>query len=167
MKFYTLPVLRYCYRYLIIAVLVGLPLFLSFSDIHDTEDMLLGFAIALIGWIMIQIAFWEKCFAVLTLTENEIRWTCPLRRTKVISTTECKEMGAYLENATSGIPCEQTYFSIYPSPQKKDKNGNIKATKGIIKFWYSIELYNYLIKNYPHINKDNLISYQRQCERNY
>lgn len=172
MTFYTLRALKF-YRYPVLLVFIGLPVYLalpSSAEFIKYEDRIfyttLCLFLAVCGALIVHIAFWEKFFAVLTLTEDEIRWSCPFRRTKVISVHECKEIGAYLENASSGIPCEQIYFSIFPSPQKKDTHGTIKVSKGIIKFWYTPELCNYLLENHSN-NIENLIVYQQQRNKKY
>lgn len=173
MKFYLPPIIRFCYRYVLIFILVILPLGLaihSFWHWSEIDDIVFHFAIgcllALTGATLIHIGFWEKCFSVLILTDEVILWRCPLRKSRMILLADCVEIGAYTENANNGIPSAQIYFSDHKYPQRDmGKNGVMKASEHLIKFWYSEELYNYLVKNYPSEKTSCLISYRRQRKK--
>ena len=130
MTFYTLSALK-IYRYPALFVFIGLPMCLaspSVAEFIKSEDRIIYtafcFLLTLCGIWVVHIAFWEKCFAVLTLTDDEIRWTCPLRKTKVIPVAQCKEIGAYLEQKellNFGTPqsCVTICLRIIPIQTKK------------------------------------------------
>ena len=170
MKFYTNPALRYFYRYACILVFVGLPLWMSspacWHAVVEEDRMgyiILCWMIALCGAILIHVGMWEKFFAVLIVTEDEISWKCPLRKTKVIAVSKCVEIGAYIENANNGIPTEQIYFCDYADPQKNmGKNGVMKSSEHLIKFWYTYQLCEYLIKTLPEDKTSCLVAYKKQ-----
>ncbi len=128
--------------------------------------ILMGFGMSLLGGIMIQLWFWEKCFSHLELSEQEIRWKCPFRRDRVIPVSQCVEIGAYVENEGNGVPSEQIYFSDHPNPkQNMGKNGVIKASKHLIKFYYDEELCKYLIRTYSGKQTSCLSAYRQRRKR--
>ena len=167
MKFHTKPILC-IYRYIFILVFVGLPLCLSgYTDFLVDEDIwmytVFCLFLAICGSVLINAVFWEKFFAVLTITAEEIRWTCPLRRQRVISISQCEEIGVYIENANNGIPSKQIYFSDSPNASI-GSNGVMKVSNHLIKFWYSDELCNYILKTFPEEKTFALCTYhQQQC----
>lgn len=171
MKFYPPKIIRFCYRYILLFILCILPLLLAceISKISPTIEgstlvlLIVCLALTLIGGLLIHFAFWEKFFAVLILTETEIRWICPFRKTRIILVTDCTEIGAYLENSNSGIPSEQIYFSDYRYPkQNMGKKGIMKPSQHLIKFWYTDQLCNYIIRNYCSKLTGSLSAYRRQ-----
>lgn len=170
MKFYPQPILRFFYRYGIVAILVLLPLWASIDALfHWTElyDKLIiaipYFLLSVLGSYLIHIALWEKCFSVLILTDEDICWKCPFRKTRRINLADCVEIGAYVENANKGIPSEQIYFSDYVHPRgKMDKNGVMKASQHLIKFPYSDALGDYIMKSYPSKLTSSLSAFRRQ-----
>ena len=132
MKFYPPNIVRFFYRYALVFILIFLPLFLGCDAIVSYRsagllDFIICTFLAILGGILIHIGFWEKFFGVIILTDREIRWKCPFRKTRVIPLQDCAEIGAYLENEKSGFPSEQIYFSdhVYPK-QHMTKNGIIK-----------------------------------------
>ena len=174
MKFYPPKLVRFYYRYVLIFILCVLPLLLAveiFQSFPTIEDSILVLLIAcivlsLIGGLLIHICFWEKFFAVLILTETEIRWKCPFRKTRVILLSNCLEIGAYLENANNGIPSEQIYFSDHRFPkQNMSKKGIMKPSQHLIKFWYTDQLSNYIVRNYSSKLTSCLNAYRRQRKK--
>ena len=164
MIFYPISPIRHFYRYGMIFVLVGLPLCLAASSndwiIYEDRPavVITCILLSLAGAVLIHVGFWEKFFAVLILSENEVRWKCPLRKTRVIQISQCVEIGAYIENANNGIPTERMYFSTTPNPQiRMSKSGAMRESQNLIKFWYSRELCDYIIQTYPQ-EKTNLLS---------
>ena len=157
MKFYPPKIVRFYYRYVLIFILCVLPLLLAVeicksSPTIEGSILVLLFVcivLSLIGGLLIHIGFWEKFFAVLILAETEIRWKCPFRKTRVILLSNCLDIGAYLENTNNGIPSEQIYFSDHRFPkQNMSKQGIVKPSQHLIKFWYTDQLSNYIIRNY-------------------
>lgn len=168
MKFYPPKIIRFYYRYLMLLLLIGLPIILAIGSFHikwtKPNDQYFGFTIgiflAVVGALLINVGFWEKFFAVLRISDTTILWKCPFRKTRILPISDCVEIGAYLENKNNGIPSEQIYFSKYPYPQKNmDKHGIMKPSQDLIKFWYSDELYRFLI--------GNMSSKQTSCLRAY
>lgn len=174
MKFYVQPVIRYFLRYLVLGIFVGFPLhftcFVTFDEaLVSANDrpfaLVLGFLLLVIGFCIMNCVFIERCFPVLILSSSEICWKCPFRKTKVIPTANCVEIGAYLENANSGIPSEQIYFSDYLHPISQLKKENLPSSKHLIKFYYSEELYRYLINHYPGKMTSCLVAYSQQKKK--
>ena len=155
MKFLPHPILRIL-RYAYLVVFIGLPLYLSTithrfvvaGDEQKLAALFLVFAIA--ETVLLYCTLWEKLFPVLILTESEIIWKCPFKKTRRISLVQCAEIGAYVEFKDQGIPSEQIYFSDHPEA-KKDirKNGAMKASGHLIKFEFSHELCQYILQTYP------------------
>ena len=177
MKFTPHPMIRYYAGVGSIFLFVGLPLILSVVSVEYTsatypgeEWIVPGFCLILAvpGCLLLHYAFWEKCFSTLVLNENEIRWKCPFRKDRVILLVNCAEIGAYLENKGNGIPSEQIYFSDYPDPQKNmKKNGIMKPSQHLIKFFYSKELSNYLLENYSEKLTWRLYEYCQKRQQRY
>ena len=171
-KFYPHYMIRYFSGYALVLLFVLLPVLTGLwcADTAIPEEemyfILGGFVMSGIGFIMIQFWFWEKCFSHLELSEAEIRWKCPLRRDRVIPVQQCVEIGAYVENEGNGVPSEQIYFSDHPNPKATmGKNGVIKASKHLIKFYYDEELCKYLIKTYSGKQTNCLSAYRQRRKR--
>ena len=171
MKFYPPKIIRFCYRYVLLFILCILPLLLAvevskFSPTIEGSTLVLliiCLALSLIGGLLIHLSFWEKFFSVLILTETEIRWKCPFRKTRIILLSDCVEIGAYLENSNNGIPLEQIYFSDHRFPkQNMNKKGIMKPSQHLIKFWYTDHLCNYIICSYSGKLTGCLSVYRRQ-----
>lgn len=158
--------------YAIILLLVVLPLLTGFwaaeSAVPGEEFTfyLLGSGLSLSGCVLVHIGFWEKCFSRLEVSDWEICWKCPFRRTRRMALDACVEIGAYLENEGKGIPSEQIYFSDHPNPkQHLDRNGSMKASSHLIKFWYSEALCQYLLKTCPGRQTGCLLAYRQRRKR--
>lgn len=168
-KFYPNFWVRFFSGYSIVFILVVLPVLLGVGMAAQGSVIYAVFpwvGIAVPGCILIHIGFWEKCFAHLELSERQIHWKCPFRKDRVISADACVEIGAYMENEENGIPTEQIYFSDHPNPKQSiGKNGVIKASKHLIKFWYSDELCEYLIKTYSGRQTGCLLAYRQRRKR--
>ena len=169
-KFYPHASIR-CAGVCIVLLLVVLPGFLFFwpSELtvpgQELYPFLIGSVLIMVGCTLIHIGFWEKCFSHLELSLQEIRWKCPFRKDRVIPVEQCVEIGAYKENEGNGVPKDQIYFSDHPNPKKNmDKYGVIKASKHLIKFWYSEELCRYLIRTYPGKQTSCLLAYRQHCK---
>ena len=172
MKFYPPNIVRFFYRYALIFVLILLPLFLGVDAILSYRreglfDLSICTLLAIFGGMLIHVSFWEKFFGIIILSNTEIRWKCPFRRTRVILLHNCTEIGAYLENENSGFPSEQIYFSDHAYPkQHMTKNGIMKSSQHLIKFWYSEELCTFIIHNYSSKLTSCLSGYRRQRKNN-
>ena len=173
MKFFTKPILRYCYRYIALFVFIGLPLCLSgYTDFSSGEDTwiytVFCLFIAVFGAVLIHFAFWEKFFAVLTIANNHVYWKCPLRKQRTISISQCMEIGVYIENTSNGISSKQIYFSDHPDPLADiGTNGVMKVNDHLIKFWYSDELCNYILSNVPEEKTNALRIYQQAQKQKF
>lgn len=174
MKFYPPNIVRFYYRYTIILVLNVLPLAMSIYAIfsyHEIGDggmgiIVIGIVLAAIGSVLVHIGLWEKLFGVLIITDHEIQWRCPFRKTRLIYRSDCMEIGAYVEHENSGIPSEQIYISDYRFPKAHmTKQGVMKASDHLIKFWYSEELSSYLLHNFPSEHTSCLAAYIRRKKR--
>lgn len=172
MKFTPHPILRVL-GYVYIFVFIALPLYLS----TDTSNVVAGgeqevaalfIGIAVIEVLIVYFWFWEKLFPVLTLTETEICWKCPLKKARRISVNQCIEIGAYVEFKDKGVPSEQIYFSDHPEPQKNmRKDGSMKASEHLIKFEFSHELCKYIFETYPDSTTSCLREYYQNRPKYY
>ena len=171
-KFYPHYMIRWFSGCALILLLVVLPALAGFwgANISIPGEgryfLLGGVGMSLVGFAVIQYGFWEKCFSHLELSEREIRWKCPLRRDRVIPASRCVEIGAYVENEGNGVPSEQIYFSDHPNPKgNMGKNGVIKASKHLIKFFYDEQLCKYLLKTYSGKQTSCLSAYRQRRKR--
>lgn len=153
---YPPKIVRFYFRYLLIFVLIILPFAVSsYAVLYNIGEgryivAIAGCFLGLNGAVLIHVGFWEKFFAKITITDKYLRWSCPFRKTIVILLSDCVEIGAFVENANKGIPSEQIYFSDHVYPQRNmDRNGIIRNSQHFVKFWYSEELSNYLVKRFP------------------
>lgn len=175
MKLYPPAIIRFFYRYIFIGLFVVFPACFTIVATQDggivaTEDRLafaiLGCFLALFGCFLVHIGFWEKFFSVLIVDECRIIWKCPFRKSRMIMLTDCKEIGGDTENRESGMPFEIIYFSTKHYPQQhRDKKGIIKNSDQYIKFWYSEELYRYLIDHYPSEYTGRLVFYHQKRKK--
>ena len=173
MRFYSPNIIRFYYRYVFTFILCVLPMMLAiFAPLKASSfdvAVILIFMLTMLsacGFVIIHIWFWEKFFGVLIITDDAIRWTCPFRRSRVICMSDCAEIGAYIECAEKGFPSEWIYVSDHRYPQRHmDKNGVIKASDHFIKFWYSRELADCLIRMYPSTITGVLNAYRRKKRR--
>ena len=168
MIFYPISPIRHFYRYGMIFVLVGLPLCLAASSndwvIYEDRSavVITCILLSLAGAVLIHVGFWEKFFAVLILSENEVRWKCPLRKTITMKRAECITVG--LECETTPVPGEfaYIYFASIPYPSKAERKKVVaRSRNGLIKFRYTPELGEYVIKEFAPITTYTLCSYQR------
>ncbi len=173
MKFYPPNIVRFYYRYAFTGIFCMLPMalaiFAPFKASSVEVAVMLSFMLTMLsvcGLGIIHFWFWEKFFGVLTITDDAVRWTCPFRKSRVIRMCDCAEIGAYIECAEKGIPSEWIYISDHRYPQRNmDKNGVMKASDHFIKFWYSRELADYLIRQYPSTITGVLNAYRRKKNR--
>ena len=151
-------------RFVYLLIFVVTPLILStppfWNNIVEADIgryVLICWTLALYFAVLFNFGFLEKMFATLVLSDEEICWKCPLRKTRVLSISQCIEIGAYIENANNGIPSKQIYFSDHINPKKNmSNNGSIKASQHFIKFRYSEELAEFILKRYTTVNTDCL-----------
>ena len=111
MKFHPIPIIRHYYRYLIVGLFILFPaynflvavFFPAIAPIKEDDrlDWILITAALLVGAaLMVHIAFWEKFFATLEITDREIIWRCPFRKTHRMYLDDCVAIGACKENKT-------------------------------------------------------------------
>ena len=168
MKFYTKPLIRFCYRYVALFLFIVFPLCLSgYTEFMYGDGVwiykVFCLFLAVCGSILVNYAFWEKFFAVLIITNDRICWKCPFRHARMILVSDCAEIGVYIENANNGIPSKHIYFSDHKNPWEGiGKNGVVKASHHLIKFWYSDELCSYIIKSLPDEKTTLLRAYRQQ-----
>ena len=118
MRFYPPASIRFFYRYMLLGILVVLPLCLIPALIsvsvpgQEIYPICVCLFLAIIGTILFVVGFSEKCFATLRITQLEIVWRCPFRRTLRMKIAECVEIGSYWENKGNGIPKEKIYFIL-------------------------------------------------------
>ena len=155
MKFYTKPIVRYCYRYIFLLLFIVLPVYLSScTEFLTDEDTWIYttfcLVLAVCGILLVHFVFWEKFFAILIISEDQICWKCPFRKQRIIPIVQCVEIGVYIENEGHGIPSKQIYFSDYPNPcSDASRYCEAKKSGHLVSFWYSEDLCNYLFSIFP------------------
>lgn len=175
MKFSAPKIVRFVYRYILMIILILIPSWIAWDALVSDRYIggtgglavfIFGITMTLGGCVVIHLWFWEKFFAVLVLTDSEIRWICPLRKKRIIHLDNCVEIGAYTENVNNGIPSVQIYFSDHRFPQKNmSKNGVMKVSQHLIKFWYTKELSDFIMHNYPGNLTSCLNAYRRKIKQ--
>lgn len=175
MKFYTKPILRYCYRYLLLMILVGLPTYFVVLSIFDDgfvqpqdKPLVASFFLVLMvcGCVLVHIGFWEKCFATVIVTDGDIRWKCPFRKTRILPMEKCRFSGVESEESYNGLPYLHIYVSCEPYPQKfKNRINRLKCSDRFIKFWYSEELCRVLERTLPVESRGSLTAYRIRSKR--
>lgn len=158
MKFHPTPAIRYCYRYLFVALYILFPIYIMFglafnSAMTKEEDrfgwFLLGGILLIMGSILMHFAFWEKFFATLEITDDWVIWRCPLRKTQRMLLDNCV-VGACREHVKKGIPSECIYFCDAAMPMMDtDLHGALKRSRHLIKYSYSNKLCDYLCQKMP------------------
>ena len=161
MKFHPIPIIRYCYRYLMVGLFILYPIYVLVSSAFNTEIamikeedqlwwILIGAALLVGGALIIHLAFWEKFFATLEITDHQIVWKCPFRKTHRMSLNDCVAIGACKENTKGGVPSECIYIIDIKMPMI-DTNlpGTLKRSHHLIKYAYSDQLCDYLLRKVP------------------
>ncbi len=159
MKFHPKPIIRYCYRYVFVALYILFPIYIMFGMTFNIamtkmEDrltcFLVGAVLLIFGSTLTHIAFWEKFFATLEITEDKIIWKCPFRKTQSMSLDDCVVIGACREHVKNGIRSECIYISDIAMPTiDTDLRGGLKRSRHLIKYVYSDKLCDYLIRKVP------------------
>ena len=170
MKFYAKKPLRFFYRYALIGILIGLPLYMavllaSVKELVTENDrpymVATCLVLACIGAVFMHFGFSEKCFATLHFSDDSVCWRAPLRRKCVISLLDCKFAGVENEDSHNGRPYPYIYISPAPYPiAYKNKINKLKCSNNFIKFWYSDELCKYLEEHLPKGCAGSLTAYR-------
>lgn len=175
-KFKTLPIIRFYVGGMMLILFLLLPVFVSilifFNIDMSAEESIYGIIIAcsfpVMGATVIHIAFWEKCFAFVTISDKTIVWKCLFRRSIKILRSDCKHVG--LEYETSAMPFEYPYiyFASFHYPDKNYKGPiKIKCKEGLIKFRCTPELVEYVMKEFSEKTTYVLCSYYRENKERY
>ena len=170
MKFHPMPIMRYCYRYLFIALFILFPIYIMFgmtfnptmvSEEKRLGFFLLGLVLLIFGWVIIHVGFWEKFFATLEVTDDRVIWRCPFRKTQSMLLNDCLLIGACREHVNNGIPSECIYISDTKMPMlDAELRGSLKRSPHLIKYAYSDKLCDYLIRKIPDKRSSALSAYR-------
>lgn len=173
MVFYPPKVIRFVYRYLFVGIMVIVPLLCMLTAFDEKmtrpDEMLYPIVLcpllAVFNFVFIQLTLWEKLFAKLSISNAEIKWQCPMRRTRKLSLDECVEVGAFIENENNGIPAEQVYFSNHLNVIPSKARELMRKNKGVIVFRYSEDLYQYVKNTMNSTQTNRLIAYRLKRAR--
>lgn len=170
MKFHPAPIIRYCYRYFFVALYILFPIYIMFGlafnkAMTNEEDRLgwfwFGLALFIFGSSIIHFAFWEKFFATLEITDDQVIWRCPLRKTQSMFLADCVVIGACREHVNNGIPSECIYISNTTTQMiDTDLRGSLKRSHHLIKYAYSDKLCDYLLQKVPDRRTQSLSAYR-------
>ncbi len=173
MTFYPPKIIRFCYRYVFLGVLVVLPIIcmIAAMDVRFTKPQDFWYPIvgcsllAIFNFLVIQLGFWEKMFSRVTIKDGTVKWKCPLRRNRTLTMEECVEIGAFLEHGNKGIPTEEIYFSNQKNVDIVNIRRIMRKNCKIIVFWYSEELYRYIRQTADSKVTSRLVGYRAQKRR--
>ena len=157
MKFKPMPMIRFYIRPVIL-VLTALVIWASTTPflIPEEEGLFLRifshifWFFCLFGWIYIlHIEYWDKVFATLYISPEEIVWKCPFRKTIHLSTPGCY-IGVELENSHNKLDYEYIYFSKKPYPREKaHKINEIPCSDSFVKYRFHPDIAEYILKTLP------------------
>ena len=173
-KFKTLPIIRYYAGGMMLTLFLLLPTFIAvliFSHIDmSAKGSIYGIIIAcglpIAGSVLIHVAFWEKCFATIVITDDAIVWKCFLRKSIKILRDDCMYVG--LEYETSPLPLEYPYiyFTSFNYPDKSQKGTvKIRCKNGLIKFRYTQELAEYIMDEFSKKTTYAFCAYYREHKK--
>lgn len=171
--FHTKPLLR-IYRYLFLLLFIILPLYLASLAFDATmvrrEDVVIHIlmcsGLAVIDCVLVHCFFWEKFFATLTFSDEQIIWKCPFRKTIKLAINECNYVGVQLEESHNGLPYPFVFFSVKPYPYAfRGKINKLPCKEEFIKFWYTEELSDFLVGYLPSDKKGQILAYRIQSKR--
>ena len=170
MTFYPPKIIRFCYRYAIMGILVILPLVIMIISLDEKVTSpdeiaypIIGCSVlAILGSVIIQLGLWEKMFSKVSISGDEIVWKCPMRQTRRITIAECIEVGAFLEHEGNGIPTEQIYFSSCANIDPLEIRKLMRCNRKIIVFWYSEELYQHIKQTMNSGTFSRMVAYRQK-----
>lgn len=155
MKFHTLPVVKYYAGTMAFILLVLWPVGLfiwgwqEYQVTGDVRWFVLPGVLLLLCILLHQFSFWKKFYATLHISENEIVWKCPLRKSISISIEDCVQIGIEFEKTPAPLVYPYIYFVTYPYSKDTSKNyGKVKCRDGLIKFRYSNRIAKYVISKH-------------------
>jgi len=158
--------------YIVAFIILHLYLVLSVFDrslIRESDiciHLVVTLSLTFIWLLLLHLFFWEKFFATLTITNEEIRWRCMFRREICLPFDECKYVGVQLEESGNGLEYPFVYFSHTPYPcEFIGKINKLKCKPGFIKFWYSQALDNYLVSSMPSQFSSALLAYRIRSKK--
>ena len=138
MKFHPTPIIRYCYRYFLVALFILFPIYIMFGMTFNhamvgEEDrvgfFLLGLVLLIVGSVLIHVGFWEKFFSTLEITEDRVIWRCPFRKKQSMLLDDCVVIGACREHVNTVSLYDPVYYdagdTIYVMDQIGDCNSDV------------------------------------------
>ena len=93
---------------------------------------------------------WEKFFATIYISADEVIWRCPFRKTRRLATRNCY-IGVELEDAfNKSIDYPYIYFSLTPYPRDLEhKINKIPCSERFVKYRYHADICEYILKTLP------------------
>ena len=158
MKFRPIPFIRYFARWFVLLLgcsilLVGIWFTIGLSPeerCFETWAMAIFcfiYTIFVFPYILHQV--WEKYFATLFVSESQIIWRCPFRRTKYLLTEQCY-IGVEKEISHWKIEYNYIYFSLSPYPRKfTNKIDKLPNSDTFLKYRFEPKLAEYILRTLP------------------
>lgn len=184
MKLFPPVIVRYYIKYAIVILLFILPVSVIcglcvvyfkvflFGKATVYECFFFGFLLVILILIMgssiiiLHTSMWEKCWAVLYITDNKFVWKCPFRKNIIIFFTDIKVIGVYKENESNGISKDKIYISKLNNPlQFLNKKGELKTSTDLIVFWATKENIDILIEKLDRNMISKLVYYRIQQKK--
>ena len=157
MKFKPMPFIRYFGRWYMLAMLLAgiamqiIPFKLTYEEHGIFKYFAHIFFFALSGFYVYALhkELWDKFFATIYISAEEIVWKCPFRKTIHLPVDGCY-MGVELENSHNKLDYEYIYFSKTPYPREKAHRINeIPCSDSFVKYRFSPKLAEYILKTLP------------------
>lgn len=154
MKFKPMPMIRFYARWVLLGILSAEIYICIFSLSLPWKEGGLGFFLCLFLSLLMGYCLhkelWEKLFATIYISKDEIIWRCSFRKTRHLSTEKCY-IGVELEGShIKTIDYPYIYFSLKPYPRELEhKIDIIPCSNEFVKFRYDPKIAEYILKTLP------------------
>ncbi len=145
-------------RYVIIGIAVVFPpaFILRFWNTTAPENRGILILECVGVFVLFALMFWfglvRRMFSSLQITADEICLQRPFKKKWVMATKDCAEVGSYFEIGFRGGTRQTIYFSDHKDVLKEIENSGHKSTNHLIKFYYTEELRQYIVRELPNMN---------------
>lgn len=158
MIFRPLPFIRFFARWFILSIgsgmffigiwfSIGLP---SEERCFETWMMaIFCFLYALFVFPRLLHQIWEKCFATICISNSQIIWRCPFRKTKCLAVERC-HIGVEKEISHWKIEYYYIYFSLKPYPREfASRIDKLPNSEAFLKYRFEPKLAEHILDTLP------------------
>lgn len=157
MKFKPMPIIRYYIRWVVLLILFGtlamciIPFKVSYQEMGLAYYffIVLFFSMPCLWIYILHKELWEKIFATVYISSEEIVWACPFRKTRRIKSSMCY-IGVELEDSYIKADYPYIYFSTFPYPKEMEhKIDKMPCTNNFIKYRFHLDIAEYVLTILP------------------